>query len=185
VRDPLLRSGLALAGVNASPETGTLTAAEVAALDLSGCELAVLSACQTGLGSVLNGEGVLGLQRAFNQAGARALVASLWSVNDAGTSLLMEEFYANLWTKKMSKLEALRQAQLTVLLHPELVARRAKDLRGELARRGVPDDVLASRGLDWNDEEVARPQGAAEKPASTRRSHPALWAAFVLSGDFR
>jgi CHAT domain-containing protein len=191
IRDPLLRSGLALAGVNRAPEAGTLTAAEVAGLDLRGCELAVLSACQTGLGSITNGEGVLGLQRAFDQAGARTLIASLWSVNDAGTSLLMEEFYTNVWAKKLPKLEALRQAQLTVLRHPEQVAKRAQQLRGELAQRGVPNDLLASRGFDRKEEELAsgeRPKEAdrpKEKATPSRRSHPALWAAFVLSGEYR
>jgi CHAT domain-containing protein len=184
VRDPLLRSGLVLAGANRAPQTGTLTAAEVAGLDLRGCELAVLSACQTALGGVQPGEGVLGLQRAFNEAGARTLVASLWSVNDAGTSILMEEFYSNLWTRKLPKLEALRQAQLAVLRHPERVAKRADELRQQLAKRGVPADVLASRGFDWKEEKL--PDAAAGSTVSTaRRSHPALWAAFVLSGDYR
>jgi CHAT domain-containing protein len=180
VRDPLLRSGLVLAGANQSAEKGTLTAAEVAGLDLGGCDLAVLSACQTGLGGVTNGEGVLGLQRAFHQAGARSLVASLWSVNDAGTSVLMDEFYANLWTKKLPKLEALRQAQLAVLQHPDRVAKRADELRTELARRGVPAELLASRGLESKEGE-----GADSLEAASRRSHPALWAAFVLSGEYR
>jgi CHAT domain-containing protein/tetratricopeptide (TPR) repeat protein len=183
--DPLLRSGLALAGVNASPESGTLTASEVAGLDLGGCELAVLSACETGLGTVTNGEGVRGLQRAFDQAGARTLVASLWSVNDAGTSVLMEEFYANLWAKKLPKLEALRQAQLTVLRHPERVEKRSEELRGELKRRGVSADVLAKRGFDWNESNLPAAAGTEVKESTNRRSHPALWAAFVMSGDFR
>jgi CHAT domain-containing protein len=180
-----LRSGLVLAGANRTPEAGTLTAAEVAGLDLRGCELAVLSACQTGLGGVVAGEGVLGLQRAFHQAGARALVASLWSVHDAGTSVLMEEFYANLWVKKLPKLEALRQAQLTVLGHPERVARRAEELRGQLARRGVPAEALAGRGYEWQEADLPKAGGPAPVAGATRRSHPALWAAFVLSGEFR
>ena len=60
----------------------------------------------------------MGLQRAFQAAGARAVVASLWKVDDAATTVLMEQFYTNLWSKKMPKLEALRQAQLTVLNNP-------------------------------------------------------------------
>lgn len=167
-RNPLLLSGLVLAGANEAPARGILRAEEVADLDLRGCALAVLSACDTGLGKVAGGEGVLGLQRAFQEAGARAVVVSLWKVHDAATSVLMEEFYANLWQKKLTRLEALRQAQLTVLRDPARVQRRLKELRTELTRMGI-------RGPG----EEARPL-----PPGGPRSHPALWAAFVLSGDF-
>ena len=87
----------------------------MAALDLGGVDLAVLSACETGLGPVAGGEGVLGLQRAFQVSGARTVMASLWKVSDEATRLLMERFYENLWDKRLGKLEALRQAQLAVL----------------------------------------------------------------------
>src|SRR5262249_49126479 len=136
VRNPLLRSGLVLAGVNHSRDDGFLSAEEVADLDLRGCDLTVLSACETGLGQVAGGEGVLGLQRAFQAAGARTLVTSLWKVHDAATSVLMEEFYTNLWHKKLPKLEALRQAQLTVLRHPERVRQRQRELQAVLAKLG-------------------------------------------------
>jgi CHAT domain-containing protein len=116
---PGLLSGLALAGANREPwpgeEDGILTALEVAELDLGGVELATLSACETGLGAVAGGEGVLGLQRAFQAAGARTVVASLWSVDDEATRKLMVEFYDNLWQKNLPKLEALQQAQLWML----------------------------------------------------------------------
>ena len=116
---PGLLSGLALAGANRPPEPGQddgiLTALEVAELDLSGVELAVLSACETGLGEVAGGEGLLGLQRAFQVAGARGVVASLWKVDDEPTRALMARFYENLWGKQMGKLEALREAQLWML----------------------------------------------------------------------
>jgi len=116
---PGLLSGLALAGANRQPQAGEddgiLTAAEVAAMNLHGVELAVLSACETGLGEVAGGEGVLGLQRAFQVSGTRTVVASLWKVPDSATRDLMERFYENLWDRKMDKLEALRQAQLYVL----------------------------------------------------------------------
>jgi CHAT domain-containing protein/Tfp pilus assembly protein PilF len=167
VRNPLLLSGLVLAGANADPEKGVLRGLEVADLDLRGCELAVLSACDTGLGKAAAGEGVLGLQRAFQEAGARSVTASLWKVQDAATSVLMEEFYANLWQKKLPRLEALRQAQLTVLREPARVQQRQKELQAELARRG-------ERGPE---------DGARPLPEGGPRSHPALWAAFVLSGD--
>src|SRR5207249_10438972 len=107
---PGLLSGLVLAGANkpaADGDDGVLTALEVAELDLSKVELAVLSACETGLGEVAGGEGVLGLQRAFQVAGARSTVTSLWQVDDDATRQLMERFYAGLWDRKqpLGKLE--------------------------------------------------------------------------------
>ena len=116
---PGLLSGLVLAGANAPPKAGgddgILTALEVSALDLSRVELAVLSACETGLGKAAGGEGVLGLQRAFQAAGAKSVVTSLWQVPDVPTQKLMERFYDNLWAKKLSRLEALRRAQIWML----------------------------------------------------------------------
>ncbi|HEY7157800.1 MAG TPA: CHAT domain-containing tetratricopeptide repeat protein, partial [Gemmataceae bacterium] len=115
---PGLLSGLVLAGANraaAEGDDGILTALEVGALELSGTELAVLSACETGLGAEAGGEGLLGLQRAFQVAGARSVVAGLWTVDDRATRSLMVDFYDNLWGKKLSRVEALRQAQLTML----------------------------------------------------------------------
>lgn len=88
---PGLLSGLALAGANG--EDGILTAEEVQTLDLRNVRLAVLSACETGLGEVAGGEGVLGLQRAFQVAGARTVVCSLWEVPDERTPELMRQFY--------------------------------------------------------------------------------------------
>jgi CHAT domain-containing protein/tetratricopeptide (TPR) repeat protein len=177
---PLLRSGLILTGGGRDPiqdvadlsiddpihEDGILTAEEVQALDMRGCELVVLSACDTGLGQIEHGQGVLGLQRAFHAAGARAVVASLWQVNDAATGVLMERFYDNLWTKKLSKLEALRQAQLSVLNDAALKAKQPD--RGT----GPP---------------MKLPVGGAVVPQVDpgARTNPALWAAFILSGDGR
>ncbi len=116
---PGLLSGLVLAGANEardpSRENGLLTAEELIRLDLSECELVVLSACETGLGRALSGEGMIGLRRSFRQAGVRTVVSSLWSVMDEATSRLMAVFYENLWLKKMGKLEALRSAQLQML----------------------------------------------------------------------
>jgi CHAT domain-containing protein len=179
---PLLHSGVVLAGGGRDPgaaasdptadapprEDGILTAEEVQALDLRGCELVVLSACETGLGVGEYGQGVLGLQRAFQAAGARAVVASLWKVDDAATGALMEQFYTNFWTKKLPKLEALRQAQLAVLNDPGLVARYADRLRG-LDEKAKP---LPTGVVPYVDHPAAR-------------SDPALWAAFVLGGDGR
>jgi CHAT domain-containing protein/Tfp pilus assembly protein PilF len=113
--DPTMYSVLALAGANQKSATGAndglLTAAEAAMLDLSHVDMVVLSACETALGSPI-GDEELGLRRSFQVAGARTVIASLWSVDDKGTMELMQRFYENLWQRKMSKLEALRQAQL-------------------------------------------------------------------------
>jgi CHAT domain-containing protein len=177
-RNPMLLSGLVLAGANRTPQDGVLSAEEVSDLDLRGVELVVLSACQTALGKVTSGEGVLGLQRGFHEAGARSLAVSLWSVSDAATSVLMEEFYSNLWQKKLPRLQALRQAQLTVLGDPERVEARRRELRDELAKRGIAAEVLERRGLAPRAVKVE-----ADAPGGRTRSHPAWWAAFLLSGD--
>jgi CHAT domain-containing protein len=176
-RNPLLASGLVLAGANRSPDDGLLRAEEAAGLDLRGAELVVLSACDTGRGRVSDNQGVLGLQRGFEAAGARTLVVSLWSVSDPATSVLMEEFYTNLWAKRLPRLEALRQAQLTVLRDPGRVEARAEQLRQELARLGA--EVVLRGG---SKRPVPLPEGG-RIDETARRSHPAYWAAFVLSGD--
>jgi CHAT domain-containing protein len=132
--DPRLRSGLALAGANKWQERsakgfsdGLLTALEVENLDLWGTELVVLSACETGLGEVQVGEGVLGLRRAFQLAGAQTVVASLWRVPDAETEQLMTAFLGR-WLKGQGKADALRQAQLDMI----------RRLRATMARREAP-----------------------------------------------
>jgi CHAT domain-containing protein/Tfp pilus assembly protein PilF len=119
LENPLLRSGLALAGANtwrrglqppSEAEDGILTAEEVTGMDLTDTELVVLSACQTGVGQVLAGEGVFGLRRAVVLAGANALVMSLWSVPDAETQQLMASFYERLFAGAAGD-AALRDAQ--------------------------------------------------------------------------
>ena len=116
--DPMLRSGLVFAGVNASSpsasDDGVLTALEASNLDLRGTKLVVLSACETGLGEVRNGEGVFGLRRAFVVAGAETLLMSLWQVADDATKDLMTSYYSRL-SKGESRADALRQAQLAML----------------------------------------------------------------------
>jgi CHAT domain-containing protein/Tfp pilus assembly protein PilF len=117
IDNPLLRSGLAMAGANQSTDNqsgsdGLLTAEKVLSLNLSGTELVVLSACETGVGEVKQGEGVFGLRRAFTRAGARSMVMSMWSVPDLETKELMVTFYQELNQGELNRGKALRQAAL-------------------------------------------------------------------------
>ncbi|HTE56021.1 MAG TPA: CHAT domain-containing tetratricopeptide repeat protein [Kofleriaceae bacterium] len=118
--NPLLRSGLALAGANrlsSVGEDGILTALEATGLDLWGTQLVVLSACETGVGKVTEGDGVQGLRRAIVIAGAESLVMSLWQVDDAATRELMTGFYRKLEAGE-GRSEALREVQLQMLRKP-------------------------------------------------------------------
>ncbi|HEV2862696.1 MAG TPA: CHAT domain-containing tetratricopeptide repeat protein [Pyrinomonadaceae bacterium] len=156
--NPLLRSGLALAGANrgdgGAGEDGVLTALEAAGLDLWGTRLVVLSACETGIGEVKNGEGVYGLRRALVLAGSESQVMSLWQVDDAATRDLMVAYYRRLRAGE-GRTEALRQVQLQML-------RTAR--KTEAGRKRSLSSASAS---------------------SSDRSHPFYWAAFIQSGDWR
>jgi CHAT domain-containing protein len=165
---PLVLSGLVLAGANRpdTPGRGLVTGEALVGLDLSGLELAVLSACETGLGDVAGGEGVFGLQKAFHLAGCRAVVASLWKVDDDATAALMALFYRHLWADKLPPREGLRRAQLTLYRHPELI--------GALATK---------RGADFTETDL--PAVAAPAPAAGPTARTSQWAAFVLSGAGR
>lgn len=114
---PGLLSGLVFAGVNRLKASGTdddgiMTAEEISFLPLENTDLVVLSACETGLGKVAAGEGLLGIQGAFQVSGARSTIAALWKVDDRYTEAIMARFYGNYLEKKMSKLDSLREAQL-------------------------------------------------------------------------
>jgi CHAT domain-containing protein len=119
--NPLLLSGLALAGANhressgQEGEDGILTAEEVAALDLSGVDWVILSACDTGVGIIRAGEGVLGLRRAFQIAGAQTLITSLWAVGDESTRKWMRYLYEKRFLKEQNTAESVHQASLEVL----------------------------------------------------------------------
>lgn len=125
-KNPMMRSGVFFSGANkdyalntsnassiSEVEDGMLTAYEAMNLSLDKTELVVLSACQTGLGKVRNGEGVYGLQRAFKLAGAKSVIMSLWPVSDEATKDLMISFYDS-WAKSGNIYEAFKQAQLDV-----------------------------------------------------------------------
>jgi CHAT domain-containing protein/tetratricopeptide (TPR) repeat protein len=116
IENPLLRSGLVLAGANEHKpdDNGILTALEVTGLNLWGTKLVVLSACDTGVGEVKNGDGVHGLRRALVLAGSETQVMSLWAVSDKGTRDLMVPYY-RLLQKGLGRGEALRQVQLETL----------------------------------------------------------------------
>jgi CHAT domain-containing protein len=138
------------------PGDGYLTAEEISFLSLSGTQLVVLSACDSGLGEIALGEGALGIQRAFQVAGARATIATLWKVHDGATRQIMEEFYTHYLQPDpqlhMSPLEALQAAQLWALYNPYEVFRGSDP----------PPDA-----------------------GTVRRLPPEYWAAFTLSGDWR
>jgi CHAT domain-containing protein len=121
VDNPLLQSGLAFAGANklvSGGDDGILTALEAAGLDLWGTRLVVLSACETGLGKVTNGDGVYGLRRALVIAGAESLVMSLWQVDDVATQNLMTGYYKRLEAGG-GRSAALRDVQLELLKSPK------------------------------------------------------------------
>ena len=121
VTNPLLRSGLLFTGADktiqnldsltsAGKDDGILNAYEASMMDLSGTDMVVLSACETGLGEVQNGEGVYGLQRSFQLAGASSVMISLWQVSDVVTQKLMSLFYTY-WLQTGDKQKAFLQAQ--------------------------------------------------------------------------
>lgn len=158
--NPLLRSGLVLSGANqrqgGSGEDGILTALEAAGLDLWGTKLVVLSACETGVGDVRNGEGVYGLRRAMVLAGAESQVMSLWQVSDDATRDLMAAYYKRLLAGE-GRGEALRQVQLKML-----------------------SDFKKARGTERGVKKI----GDSGKAVWARRSHPYYWASFIQSGEW-
>ncbi|MCK4743811.1 MAG: CHAT domain-containing protein [Sulfuriflexus sp.] len=114
ITNPLEKSGLILSGANAGiadkTGKGVVTGLKLASMDLNNTELVVLSACETGVGDIEQGEGVAGLNQAFLRAGAKGVVMSLWRVPDAQTAELMKRLYGEI-DKGISPVEALREAQ--------------------------------------------------------------------------
>jgi CHAT domain-containing protein len=120
VDNPLIRSGLALSGANSrrsDKDSGILTALEASNLNLWGTKLVTLSACDTGVGDIENGEGVFGLRRAVFLAGAETLVMSLWPVSDYVTREMMTAYYRNL-KQGRGRGDSLRDAQLAMISRP-------------------------------------------------------------------
>ena len=119
--NPMARSGIVLAGANSSStdnlDDGILTALELSSLDLSNTQLVTLSACETGRGDTISGEGVFGLQRALMVAGARSTLLSLWKVDDTATAAFMKQFYEQVMAGS-SLVEALTRTQEYFRSHP-------------------------------------------------------------------
>ncbi len=182
-QNPLLRSGLALAGVNTMldgktlPEEagdGLLTALDVQSINLAGTELVVTSACETALGAIHSGETVVGLRRSFIQAGAKAVVMSLWKVPDVATAILMERFYYYLLELKLSKAEALKKAKY--------------DVRN-LTIAQMRSQWLTEEAIEWTETHskniAAHLRQLSQKSDDSERpyEHPSYWAAFICLGN--
>jgi tetratricopeptide (TPR) repeat protein/CHAT domain-containing protein len=180
--NPMLRSGLALAGsqnwLEGKPtppeaEDGLLTAEDVSDLDLRATEMVVLSACDTAMGDVRRGEGVYGLRRAFIAAGARTLVMSIWKVDDLATALMMERFYQNLLNRRMGRAAALREAKMYL----------RRDAKVGVIRDEWLNDEVIDR-LSKNEAERRRLEYLRSQPDDFRPfREPRFWAAFILHGD--
>jgi CHAT domain-containing protein len=154
-------------------EDGLLTAEDVTGLDLLDTDLVVLSACETGVGEVHVGEGVMGLRRAFILAGARTVVFSLWKVPDLPTAVLMERFYTNLLYVRLGRDEALREAPSHVR---DL---SVGQMRGDwLSDRNVARlTALVPETGDYLDR--LRRQADDHRPFAD----PYHWGAFICQGD--
>jgi CHAT domain-containing protein len=166
--DPLA-SAILLA--KSDKEDGRLEVREIFGMDLK-ASLVVLSACETGLGKLSTGDELVGLTRAFIYAGTPSVIASLWNVEDSSTAQLMASFYKNL--KTMTKVEALRQAQLQLItgkVNSELLARRGIGGVGKLgeAAKAKPSAEAVSSATSVSN--------------SISTSHPYFWAPFILVGE--
>jgi len=180
--DPLIRCGLAFSGANdflksdgkvllKEYDDGILTAKDILSLDLPETDLLVLSACQTALGEVRNGEGIQGMRRAFELIGVSSLICTLWSVSDASSAVFMARFYTNLIDRKMDKPTALKEAKehVKIMTNSELVKYLINnDITDEIKKKEL-DDFYSNATDAWKEE---RPY-----------EHPYYWAGYILQGD--
>ncbi len=210
--NPLTRSGLAFAGANTAlrsgklpvdAEDGLLTSQGTIGLDLTGTKLVILSACNTALGNVKIGEGVIGLRRSFIFAGAETLVMSLWKVADIPTAILMERFYHHVFENKLGRTECLEAAQaylryLTVGQMRSPLTQAPKNIYSADSPQIWGVGGARGTGSNWLTEEAIRKVGSAsyqsgnllkqlkDKPDKFRPfKSPYYWAAFVCIGDDR
>lgn len=192
IDNPLLRSGLVLAGANlhgsgAAKDTGILTALEATGLDLFGTKLVVLSACETGLGDVQNGDGVYGLRRALVIAGAETQVMSLWKVDDAATRDLMIAYYKALegGGERGAAMRSVQRAMLgsKATAHPFywasfIVSGDPSSLDGKLAAPGSSSPASSSRPAGQVDP---GPRGCSCEAAGSAGPGPQPWMVFLAS----
>jgi CHAT domain-containing protein len=175
--DPLSRCGLVFSGVNNWLESdgtkflkdygdGILTARDVLSLDLPKTDLLVLSACQTALGDIKNGDGIKGLRRSFEIAGVKSIICTLWSVDDLSSAILIEQFYKNLFNSKMDKLQALSNA---------------KDYVKKLTQYQLYDYCLKNETPKEVMDRVEESQHYASELHPFE--HPYYWAGFILQGN--
>ncbi len=179
----MTRSGLLFAGVNTTLNSqhsnantyndGILTAQEIAQLDLKNVDMAVLSACETGLGE-LKGDGVFGLQRGFKKAGVNSIIMSLWKVDDRATQMLMTQFYENWLIKKMPKQKALKEAQEYVRNFEIDELEWAVELRKQKKQRGG--------GGNFRTHAIGKSKTNKTSSGRTIKpfQDPKYWAAFIL-----
>ena len=156
-------------GLPKGAEDGVLTAGEISQLNLSGLDLVVMSACQTGLGEV-SGDGVFGLQRGFKKAGANAMLMSLCKVDDNATSLLMSAFYKNLLEKGMSKHDAFIVAQKYVR---DFTITKTINVEGDISDADM-------KLMDQYGNELPEPVDGKIKLTIRPYKDPRFWAVFIL-----
>lgn len=179
-RSPLLATRMALSGANDPAENTIVTGDRFAATNLSGAKLVVLSACESGVGERVLGEGVFGLQRAFHVAGAKHVIATHWPVSDTDAVQFMDAFYQALLEQSLPPIEALRRAQLSMLEAESQT--KASSLR-QLARRGITFNFQTNKGPTENAAEDQASESAAPKYGVPQPSKRSTWAAFFLSVD--
>jgi CHAT domain-containing protein len=187
--DPLIRCGLMFAGVNdwLDPEKqdppddygdGILTAKEVLTLDFKSTNLLVLSACETGLGDANSGEGIQGLRRAFELAGVRTLLCTLWKIDDTPSAILMGEFYSNLFIKGLGMHQALLMAKKCVREITQLELVRYLEANCRELFNAIEKDIAARYGLSLDEYFKAFPDAQDETPYKA----PYYWAGFIMQG---